>query len=168
MRRATVALFVTLLVVGPAWAGKPKPPAAPPSAAAMMAAQKQAAIQGLQQQISAAKQEEKQTVQAVQARVKALLNIDRLGQQELQQERDQLRQQEQAALALTADANQRALIHQQYEVLRGHLTAGVKLEEAQKKQLREQERVMLAQIKELFGAHVKGLEAQIAQVRALR
>jgi hypothetical protein len=165
MRRiATVALLVAGLAAGRA-ASKPapKPPPGPGTAA-----QKQEALKALRQQLSALRQEQKLTIQALQVHFKALTQVERLTERQLREEREALLKQEKAALTLTTDPAQKRQIRTNYEALRDRLKFGVKLGEAEVRELRQQEQAMIASLKDLFGAQIRAVEAQIRAGSAAR
>ncbi len=161
LRFLTGALLTVVLAGGQAQAEK-KPSAAEKKPSA---AEKKAVIEALNKQIAALKAEEKVLHEAISARFKALLRVDRLTEAELAVEREALKKQEEMALALTADPAHHKIIRDNYEKLRGHLKGGVKLEEAAIKELKEHERQMHDHVKEMYIIQVKAREAEI---RALR
>jgi hypothetical protein len=124
-------------------------------------ANKKAAAQLLREQVKALRQEERSVEKNIKARFQAIIHADQLGEKELRQERAALHQQEEAALALTSDKSQRDAIRAQYEGLRGNLKGGVKLDQAAIRQLHDQERATVKQLKDLYNARIKALELQI-------
>src|ERR1051326_5237352 len=86
-------------------------------------------ITQLKNQVKGLKKEQDLTVKAIQARYKAIKRRDRLTQQELRFERDEIRRQEEVALALAASALERQQVRAAYDQMRAYLSAGIRLDQ---------------------------------------
>jgi hypothetical protein len=157
-RVLTGALCVALLAAGRAAADRKMLPGG-------SSANNRAAAQLLQQQVKALRQEQRAAEQAVKARFDAIIHADLLNENQLRQERTALKKQEDTILALTNDPIQREAIRTLYDGLRARLKTGIKLDESAIRQLREQERAAIQQIKALYKIRIQALEQQL---RALR
>jgi hypothetical protein len=157
MRRlATGALLVTVLAV--ATASQAAKPASPQAGAR---AEKAAVIKQLRQEIKVLKEEEKAAIKIVQGQFQPLISGNQLTEKEVQEIRNALGKQQKVALAMTTDPAKRKVIRAEFDAVRALLRTDGKLEKAQIKQLKEQEKTVIFHIKGAYGARIQALEANL-------
>ena len=119
------------------------------------------AITALRNQVKILRAQESNTIKVIHAIYRAIRQRDRLTDAELQLQRTALTNQENAALSQTSDPTQRSQIRQLFDTLRGQLTIGVALTEAEINALITEESVLTRQIRALYTAQINILEQKI-------
>jgi hypothetical protein len=118
-------------------------------------------VKALHKEIEVLRAQEKATVKAIRAQYETFLKIDKLSEKELVAQRDALHQQEKELLSVATTTEDKDAIKAQYGSLRDALNKGAKLDAAEIRAIRDQEKAHTKLVSGAYAAKIKELEAAI-------